>query len=332
MKAWHVTEPGQITLSDVPDPTPGPNEIVVRTQAVSLNFRDSAVIRGTYHDPVKLPLVPGSDLAGEVVSSGSAVTRFKQGDRVVSTFKPDWIDGPPDPQTGANLGSPLPGVLSEYVVLSEQGAVRVPDYLTPAEASTLPIAAVTAWVSLFEKRESRAGDIVLVHGSGGVSLFGLQLAVAAGARVIATSRSPGKASRLKELGASDVIDTMRNPQWDEQVLSLTNGQGVNQVLEVVGGDSVQRSINSMATGGHLAMIGLLESPSAMIQTPSLFMKQITLDGISVGSRKHMSNLLAFMQAHHIKPVIDATYDFTELSKALKHLDRGTFGKVVLEVR
>ena len=329
MKAWQIEEPGKLLLKDVPDPEPAPNEIVVRTRAVSLNYRDSPIIRGTYHGPVKLPLVPGSDVAGEVASVGKSVTHFRPGDKVVSVFKPHWLDGPPDSLTSPNLGNPLPGVLSEYVRFSEQAVLKFPDYLTLAEASTLPIAAVTAWVGLFEKRALKAGDTVLVHGSGGVSLFGLQLAVAAGARVIATSRSRNKLSRLKELGASDVIDTELNPNWNEQVLSLTNGRGVDQVLEVIGGDSVQRSVNATADGGHVAIIGLMESPSATISIPSL-LRHITLDGISVGSRQHMIRLLEFLEVHQIKPVIDATYRLTELPEALAHLEQGAFGKIVLE--
>ena len=334
MKSWQLDKFGidHLALREQPKPVPGRTEILVRTGAVSLNFRDRAIIEGSYHSPVSFPMVPGSDVAGEVVSTGSGVTRFQPGDKVVSVFQPLWLDGVAGAEAQrAKLGSPLPGVFSEYVLLSEEGALRYPKYLSAAQASTLPIAAVTAWVALFERAPFRAHDSVLIRGSGGVSLFGLQLAVAHGAKVIATSRSADKLLLLRELGASHVIDTGKLPYWDDEVLSATGGKGVNHVLEVVGGESVQRSINASAQEGHIAIIGLMESPSISLSVPSIIGKQINLHGVSVGSRSDMSHLLAFLEEHPIQPVIDATYRFDALPDALAHLIRGPFGKIVLEV-
>lgn len=335
MKSWQLEKTGRenLHLAEIPEPTPGPNQILVRTSAVSLNYRDKAIVEGSYPAPVAFPLVPGSDLAGEVVSIGADVKRFKVGDKVVSIFHPLWLDGIPTLEARTStLGGTLPGVLAEYVLLSEAGALTYPEYLTPAQASTLPIAAVTAWVSLFEYGHLQPEETVLVQGSGGVSLFGLQLARAIGARVIATSRSASKIPLLKQLGASDVIDTGKNPAWDEDARTLTQGRGVNHVLEVVGGEYVQRSLAASAVGGHVAVIGFMESITATINLGLLMSANVTLQGVGVGSRKHMTDLLNFMERYRIEPVIDAIYDFSDLPHVLDHLDRGPFGKVVVEVR
>ena len=335
MKSWQLEKTGRenLHLLEIPEPTPGPNQILVRTLAVSLNFRDKAIVEGSYPAPVNFPLVPGSDLAGEVVSVGADVTRFKIGDKVVSVFQPLWLDGLPTPEARTStLGGTLPGVLAEYVLLPEEGALTYPRYLTPAQASTLPIAAVTAWVSLFDHGHLQPEDTVLVQGSGGVSLFGMQLARALGARVIATSRSASKIPLLEQLGASDVIDTAKTPAWDEEARVLTQGKGVDYVLEVVGGEYVQRSVAASAVGGHVAVIGFMESIAATINLGSLMSANVKLQGVGVGSRKNMADLLEFLEQHRVEPVIEATYDFSDLQNALDHLDRGPFGKVVVEVR
>lgn len=335
MKSWLLENTGRenLHLVDVPQPEPGPEQILVRSTAISLNFRDKAIIDGTYTAPVDFPMVLGSDLAGEVVSVGAQVRTLKPGDQIVSVFKPLWIDGIPTKEaTAASLGGPLPGVLAEYVLLSERGALTYPEYLTVAQASTLPIAAVTAWVALFEDGHLQSDETVLIQGSGGVSVFGLQLARAKGARVIATSRSAHKIDLLKQLGANDVIDTSEKPAWEDEVRALTGGKGVNHVLEVVGGESVQHSIDACAWGGHIAIIGFISSRTATISLGSMMFPRVTLQGVAVGSREHMTNMLKFLAQHRIEPVIDATYDFHALPDALDHLDHGPFGKVVLEVR
>ena len=335
MRAWQLENPGKqnLHLIEQDRPAPGPGDVLIRTNAVSLNYRDRAIIDGSYPVPMKFPMIPTSDLAGEVIAVGEQVSRLHPGDPVVSVYKPFWLDGVPSQKADhQNLGGPLAGVLAEYVVLPESGALTYPSYLTPKEASTLPIAAVTAWVGLFARGQLRSGQTVLVQGSGGVALMALQLAVAHGARVIAISRSAGKAARLKELGASEVIDTTRKPDWEQEVRRLTGGIGVDHVVEVLGGDQLQRSIAASAWGGHIAVIGFMDQQKATISVPSVLGAAIRIQGIGVGSQKDMRDLLAFMETHHIRTVIDTTYDFADAPSAFDHLDRGPFGKVVIELR
>jgi NADPH:quinone reductase-like Zn-dependent oxidoreductase len=334
MKSWLLEDTGRksLHLVDISEPEPGPEQILVRTTAVSLNFRDKLIIEGSYPLPLTYPLVPGSDLAGEVVAVGSGVSRFKLGDHVVSLFRPKWLSGtPPREAIFETLGGPLPGVLAEYVLLSEQGALAYPGYLTSAEASTLPVAALTAWVALFTHGNLKSGETVLLQGSGGVSLFALQLAVAHGARVFVTSRSPGKIARLKQLGAAEVVDTSANATWDEAVLRLTDGQGVDHILDVLGGDAVPLSVQAAAWGGHIASIGIMDRPTTTISIPAMMVKTLRLQGVSVGSRGDMQELLAFVEDHRISPIIDARYSFDALPDALDHLARGPFGKIVVEI-
>ncbi len=320
MKSWLLENTGResLRLVNMSEPKPGPGQILVQTTAVSLNFRDKLIIEGSYPLPLTYPLVPGSDLAGKVIALGSGVSRFKVGDQVVSLFRPKWLRGVPSREAAREtLGGSLPGVLAEYVLLSEQGALAYPGYLTPAEASTLPVAALTAWVALFTHGNLKPGETVLLQGSGGVSLFALQLAVAHGARVFVTSRSPGKIARLKQLGAAEVVDTSANAAWDEVALRLTNGKGADHILDVLGGDAVPMSIQAAAWGGH--------------SIPTMMGKTLRLHGVSVGSRRDMEQLLAFVENHRISPIIDAKYSFDALPDALDHLDRGPFGKIVVEI-
>jgi NADPH:quinone reductase-like Zn-dependent oxidoreductase len=334
MKSWQLKRSGRENLHLIESPAPQPeaDQILVRTNAVSLNYRDKLVIDDKYSMPIVYPLVPGSDLAGEVVALGSGVSRFRVGDRVTTVFRPKWLYGVPSREaTRETLGGPLPGVLAEYVSLSEQGALAYPDYLTPAEASTLTVVAMTAWVALFKHGNLKPEETVLLQGSGGVSLFALQFAVAHGARVFVTSRSPGKIARLKQLGAAEVIDTSVNAAWEETALRLTDGQGADHILDVIGGDAVPRSIQAAAWGGHIALIGFLDRPAATISIPAAVSKNLRLQGASVGSRSDMEQLLAFVEKHRISPIIDARYSFDALPDALDHLDRGPFGKVIVEI-
>src|ERR1700733_6340308 len=333
MKSWLLERGGRenLHLVDISEPKPGPEQILVRTKAISLNYRDKLMIEDKYVHPVVYPLVPGSDLAGEMGAGGSGVCRFKAGGQGGSIFQPKWLRGVPSSEaTRENLGGPLPGVLAEYVLLSEQGALAYPDYLTPAEASTLPVAAVTAWVALFTHGNLRPGETVLLQGTGGVSLFALQLAVAHGARVLITSRSPAKIARLKQLGAAEVIDASTNAAWDQFVLGLTNGRGADHILDVLGGDALPRSIQAAAWGGQVALIGIMDHPATTISIPAVMVKHLRLHGVSLGSRSDMEQLLAFVESHRLSPIIDARYSFDALPDALDHLDRGPFGKLVVE--
>src|SRR6267378_587561 len=334
MKSWLLENTGResLRLVNMSEPKPGPGQILVRSTAVSLNFRDKLIIEGSYPLPLTYPLVPGSDLPGKVIALGSEVSRFKVGDQVVSLFRPKWLRGVPSREAAREtLGGSLPGVLAEYVLLSEQGALAYPDYLTPAEASTLPVAAITAWVALFKHGNLKPGETVLLQGSGGVSLFALQLAVAHGARVLVSSRSPGKIARLKQLGAEEVIDTSTNTAWDEAVFQLTDGRGADHILDVLGGDAVPLSIVAAAWGGHIALIGIMDRPTTTISILTAMGKTLRLQGVSVGSRGDMEELLAFVETHRISPIIDARYSFDSLPDALDHLDHGPFGKIVVEI-
>jgi NADPH:quinone reductase-like Zn-dependent oxidoreductase len=334
MRSWQLKNTGiqNLGLVDLPTPELASGEVLVRVRSVSLNYRDKAIVDETYPLPTKFPIVPASDLAGDVVAVGANVTHLKPGDKVISVFKPYWLDGTPSVEAySSNLASPLPGVLAEYVVLPESGALPYPAYLTPAQASTLPIAAVTAWVALVPHGNLRPGQTVLVQGSGGVSLIALQIAVAYGARVLATSRSEGKIKRMQELGADYVVNTTQKPAWDQEVRKLTGGRGVDQVIDVLGGEALQRSISASAWGGHVAVIGFMEQQAATIQTPSLIGTAATVQGVGVGSRKDTQDVLSFLEKHGIQPVIDAEYDFTGAPEAFAHLDRGPFGKVVINI-
>lgn len=335
MKAWQLKSRGKqnLRLVQTNRPKPGPKDVLIHMNAVSLNYRDKAIIDGTYPLPMTFPMIPTSDLAGEVVAVGDQVTGLRPGDHVVSVYKPFWLDGVPSQEANSqNLGGPLAGTLAEYVVLPENGALTYPSYLAPKEASTLPIAAVTAWVGLFAKGDLRSSQTILVQGSGGVALIALQLAVAHGARVIALSRSADKALRMKELGASEVINTTKTPDWEHEVRRLTGGIGVDHVVEVLGGDQLRRSVTASAWGGHISVIGFMNQQEASISIPAILSSALRIQGIGVGSQKDARDLLAFLETNHIQPVIDTVYDFEDAPSAFDHLDRGPFGKVVIELR
>ena len=333
MRVWQLNEVGLkgLHLTERPKPSAGPNEILIRVHAVSLNYRDWEILTGQYATVPSLPLIVASDAAGEVVEVGSKVSRFRQGDRVISTFRQCWTDGiPTSSQLSSTLGGPLPGVLSEYILLHEEGAVAAPEYLNYVQASTLSVAAVTAWNALVEDGPVLPDETVLVQGSGGVSIFALQIARASGARVIALSSSGEKLERLKSLGANDGINYEEKDDWDRAVLSLTNGEGVDHVVDIAGGKSLQRSVNALRFGGHVAVVGYLDSATTSLQVVSLLWKRARIQGVSIGSRRSFERMLEMFQEHRIVPVVDAIYPFSQAHDAFVHLSRGSFGKVVIE--
>lgn len=333
MRAWQLENVGKqnLTLKEINRPEPGVGEVLIRTKAVSLNYRDKAIIDGSYPLPMTFPMVPTSDLAGEVVAIGDQVQQLRPGDQVISVYKPFWIDGVPSKEANSQtLGGPLAGTLSEYVLLPESGVLTYPSYLTPQQASTLPIAAVTAWVGLFANGNLRAGQTVLVQGSGGVALAALQLAVAQGAKVLALSRSDEKAERMKELGAAEVVNTTRTSDWELEIKRLTQAKGVDHVVEVLGGAQLQRSIAASAWGGHISLVGFMEEQNAQIFVPAILGSALRIQGVGVGSRKDAQDLLGFLETHRIQPVIEVSYDFEDAPKAFEHLDRGPFGKIVID--
>lgn len=316
---------------DLPDPEPGPGQIVLRMKAASLNFRDLLVAKGLYNPKFSLPLVPLSDGVGEVVAVGEGVTRVKLGDRVCPIFNQRWIEGELSAAKARGaLGGELPGVLSERVLLSEEGVVAVPPHLTDEEAASLPCAAVTAWNALFAASHLKAGETVLVQGTGGVSLFALQFARLAGARVIVTSSSDEKLERAKALGASATINYRTTPAWDEPAIAFTGGVGVDHVIEVGGAGTLGRSLRAVRVGGRVSIIGVLSGGAPELSLFPILMKQIQAQGIFVGSRAMFEDMNRAIAASGLRPVVDRVFAFDEVREALKFMESGGhFGKIAI---
>lgn len=336
MRAYEIVA-GSTTLDGLrrcerPDPKPQPTQILVRIQAASLNYRDLLIARGHYMGgAVSADTIPLSDGAGEIIAVGSAVTRFRVGERVAGTFFRGWNDGAPPRGPLIALGAPpADGVLAELAVFDEQNAVALPAHLAPASAATLPCAAVTAWRSLIDIGRIAPGESVLVLGTGGVSMFALQFARLAGARVLVTSSSDEKLARAKALGADGGINYRTHPEWDREVLKLTDGRGVDQVLDVGGSGTLARSIGSIAVGGRVAMIGVLTGVGAAGSPYGLLGKQGSLNGVYVGSRGHFERMNAAISTHRMQPIVDREFGFDEAPAAFRHLESGAhIGKVVI---
>ncbi|OTP74377.1 zinc-dependent alcohol dehydrogenase family protein [Caballeronia sordidicola] len=331
---WEVPSLGldKLALRTAPRPVPKPGEMLVQVEAVSLNYRDAEVVDNGMGNTLEFPFTPGSDMAGRVVELGEGVTRFAVGDRVISAYIPGWIDGAPRSWAEApTQGGPLPGMLAEFIATPAEWCVAAPASLTAAEASTLPVAAVTAWMALIELGHLNAGHTVVVQGTGGVSLFAVQLAAANGATVIITSSSDEKIARALELGATHGINRHKTPDWQHEVRKLTHGRGAEHILEMAGGDNLARSLQAVATGGRISVIGLLESDRLTLPILQLLGSRASVVGIAVGPRRVLEDVVRMIDRHEIKPVIDAVYPFSEVPQAFEHLKRGPFGKVVVQV-
>lgn len=335
MKAWQKQGIGleNLKLVELNIPTPAPAEILIKVKAVSLNFRDKAIMDGIYlPELMSHHFTPVSDAAGQVVAVGDQVKKFKIGDRVVSHLYTKWLEGAPtEDYAPSAVGGPNNGGLAEYMILNEDATVKAPDNMSYEEASTLPIAALTVWFSLVEYGKIKAGDTVLVLGTGGVSVYATQIAAALGARVIATTSSQDKAEKIKALGASEVINYAENPDWVQEVLRLTDGQGAQHVLEVVGGDNIDKSIEAAALNGNIYIIGFLKNMVAEVNLFSLLAKQVKVQGIYVGHRKSFDEMNRAFNQLNINPVIDQVYTFEKAVEAYEHLAQGAFGKIVIKV-
>lgn len=310
---------------------PGPNEVVIRVHATSLNRRDIMVMRGFYPVGAKETLVPLSDGAGEIVAVGSAVSRVKMGDRVAAIFFQNWLAGRPDASTGASaLGGAIDGMLAQYVTLSENGVVPLPAAYSFEEGATLPCAAVTAWNGLVTRGGMKSGDNVLLQGTGGVSIFGLQFATAAGTLPVITSSSDDKLARTRTLGAVATINYKSIPEWAGAARAATGGVGVHHVLEVGGSGTLKQSLEALAFGGHVAIIGGLSGFGGDIAAAALIGRSASVSGIFVGSRENFEDMNAFIDRHRIKPIIDRTFDFKDAEAAFAWMDTGShFGKIVI---
>lgn len=317
-----------LRLSERATPRPRRGEILVRVHAVTLNYRDLAVLSGKYLPDLPLPYIPASDAYGEVAEVGEDVTRFKVGDRVLPTYTQGWHDGKPTPEQRARrtLGGPLSGVLAEYVVVPAEDAVTAPSHLSPVQAATLPIAGLTAWTAL-QEGDVKSGDVVLLMGTGGVSLFALQFAKLAGARTILLSSSDDKLARGRELGADVGINYLTNPEWDGLVKEQTDGRGVDIIVET-GGSTLPRSLNAVAFGGFVAVVGFVAGYEAGIQLRSLIGPMVRVHGIAVGSRTSFEAMNRAITVNGLEPVVDQTFPLAEAAAAFRHMQKGAhFGKV-----
>ncbi len=316
---------------DVPEPRAG--DVLIRVRACSLNFRDTLVARGAYGGPPPAGLVPLSDGAGEVVAIGAGVTRVAVGDRVAGIFMQRWLAGEITSEGATSaLGGAIDGMLAEHVVLSQDGVVKIPSHLTFEEAASLPCAAVTAWNALVRESHVKAGDTVLLLGTGGVSMIGLQLAKMHGARCIVTSSSDEKLERAKALGADAVVNYRERPDWEKAVLELTNGRGADIVLEVGGVGTLDKSLASTRLGGHVCLIGVLTGVSGQVATSAILRKHLRVHGIYVGSREMFEEMNRAIEQSGMRPPIGARFGFDEARAAYDHMVAGAhFGKIVVSV-
>jgi NADPH:quinone reductase-like Zn-dependent oxidoreductase len=321
MKAWILENKltlDHLALVERPTPSPIAGEVLVRIRAMSVNPHDVMAIQGHY-GPLPLPLIPLGDGAGEVVAVGPGVTRVAIGDRVAGVFLQRWIAGrPPADARSSMLGTARAGVLAEYAIFDAEGTVQVPHHLSFEEAATLPIAGVTAWHALFGGVPVGPGDTALVQGTGGVGMFAIQLARAAGATVIAISSSDAKLARAREHGATEVINYVTTPRWEVRARELTHGVGVDLVVDVAGG-SLQRSVDALRFGGQVSLVGMLGDGKAEVSVGSVLMNRVRLQGISTGSREQFEELNRALSRHRIHPVIDRTYAFEDAPRALAAL-------------
>ncbi len=333
MKQFEIAEFGLdgLQLKQAEIPRPGPGQVLVRMTAASLNFRDLRVVQGLYNPRLKRPMRPLSDGAGIVEEAGPGCERWKKGDRVAGIFMQKWIDGPiTREKCNSALGGAIQGVLAEYVLFAEDGLVSVPASLSDEEAACLPCAAVTAWHALFEEEAVVPGQTVLLQGTGGVSVFALQFAKAAGLRAIVTSSSDEKLERVRSMGAAETVNYKKTPDWEETARKLTDGVGVDNVIEVGGSDTVPKSLKAVRMGGTVSVIGVLSGVEPSVAPTGILMNSVRVQGIYVGSRWMFERMNRAIEFHKIKPVIDRVFPWTEFPDALRYMEKQQhFGKICL---
>jgi NADPH:quinone reductase-like Zn-dependent oxidoreductase len=323
----------QLIFDEVAVPGPGEGQVLVAIKAVSLNFRDLAVVTGRYPRNAAQPTIIASDGAGEVIEVGDGVTAFKTGDRVAGSFFQNWITGPFAREYGASaLGGAIDGVLTQFRVFDQHGLVRIPEHFSYQEGATLPCAGLTAWNALVPTTHVQAGDTVLLLGTGGVSIFGLQFAKLHGARVIITSSSDKKLARAKALGADETINYKTTPEWDKEVLRLTGGKGADIVLEVGGGETFPRSMNSVRASGQMAVIGVLTGVAGNIPVGLIGLQTLSVRGIYVGSVAMFEDMNRAIAANQMRPVIDRVFPFEQSVDALRYMQSAQhLGKIVISL-
>ncbi len=320
-----------LRITTVPEPALGPGQVRLRVRACCLNYRDLLMVRGHYDPRLPLPLVPLSDGAGEVVELGPGVRRVALGDRVCATFSPSWIAGEPSADAvRLTRGGAVPGMLSEQVVLGERELVKVPTHLSDVEAATLPCAALTAWSALVTHGGVKAGDVVLTLGSGGVSVFALQIARLLGARVVSTTSNEAKVVKLRALGAEAVLRYDQEPRWGREVRKLTGG--VDHVVEVGGAGTLAQSLDAVRPGGTVSLIGVLAGVREPLNVLPVLMKAVRVQGILVGHRQGFEALCRAFAASELHPVVDRVFPFDRVPEAFDYLASGAhFGKICIEL-
>ena len=336
MKAAVIERPGldNLKIEELPTPEPGAGEVLVRLRAASLNDRDTLTVVGGYGSRQKQArLIPLSDGAGEVAAVGLGVERWRLGDRVIGCLLPNWQGGELSEEKGAlSLGGSVDGCATEYRLFPATGLVRTSEHLSDIEAATLPCAALTAWSAVITQGRVGPGDVVLTQGTGGVSLFALQFARLAGARVLATSSAPDRLQRLRELGASDVVNYREVPDWGRWARALTQGRGVDHVVEVGGAGTLAQSVRAARVGGAISLIGVLGGAKPDFNLALVVMQNIRLQGVTVGSRDQFEEMLAAISAHRLLPVIDRVFPLTEIRTAIEYLGAGRHvGKVCIAI-
>ena len=337
MRAYQLPKGGAgvdaLVAVERPEPKPAHRQILVKVKACSLNFRDLAIARGSYRMPVRENVIPLSDGAGEVVEIGPGVTKFKIGDRVAGNFFQRWSGGKPAADVHKSaLGGGIDGMLADYAVLEEDGAVRTPQHLSLEEGATLPCAAVTVWNAMMEHAKLKAGDTLLLQGTGGVSIFGLQFAHAMGNRAIITLSSDEKLKRAKALGASLGVNYKTTPDWEKAAMEFTGGVGVDHVVEVGGTATLMRSFGAIRVGGKVTMIGGLSGGATELNPGLIFARRANVQGISVGSTQMFEAMNRAIEFNALKPVIDKVFAFDDAPAAYRHMAAGAhFGKIVIAV-